>query len=100
MTRRLDLTKPSVQSALHFAQQHGTEHMIAAGRLIPTKEDTEVLQREFARLLWHVPVWDGGFCHGDDAQVCEVARRWGLTDYADKALPRMGSWPVIEQVAA
>lgn len=92
----LDLSKPkpSPASALHFAQLHGIAHMRAAGRTKPNAEDTEVLKKELARLLWHVEFRDGGFFGGDDAQRAQIARHWKISEYADAfAFSGFGEWP-------
>jgi len=82
----LNLEQPSFAGAVHFAQKH----MRDGGRSQPNKSD----KLEMARLLWLVPVWDGGFLHGDDEQRAALADRIGLdADVVENIVLRSGTWP-------
>ncbi|MBI3678029.1 MAG: hypothetical protein HY243_15580 [Proteobacteria bacterium] len=88
-----DLSKPSFSGARHLARDRVVTRMRAEGRDRPNAEDSERFAQEFARLLWHVPVWQGGFCHGDDRDVRAQARRLGLRQYYAPARTAMSEWP-------
>lgn len=96
----LDLSKPSLKTAMYFAQRAALDSMIAADRNETNDADTEALKKELARLLHHVDYSKGGLLGGDDAQRAQVARHWKITGYVDQFAWSAGSWPVTEQVAA
>ncbi len=81
-----DLERPSFAGAIHFAQKH----MRDGGRTRPDPSDLA----ELVRLLWFVPVWDGGFLHGDNEQRFALAERIciDIAD-ADRIALRPGEWP-------
>ena len=89
----LDLSKPSFSGARHLARERVIARMRADGRDKPSAEDGERFAEEFARLLWHVPVWQGGFCHGDDRDVRAQARRLGLRRHYAPARIATSGWP-------
>jgi hypothetical protein len=99
MTARIDLRLPSLKAAHHLAREKTFAHMREDGRVTPDREDQDLFAREFARLLWHVPVWQGGFCHGDDREVRAQAKRLGLRKHYASALHTMRDWPKFESAA-
>lgn len=77
---------PSFATARRVARDAALQQMRDAGRTAPDTQDEEFFVREFARLLWHVPYRQGGFCHGDVKQVRARARRLGLCRHIAGAL--------------
>lgn len=101
MMRDIDLTKPSRPAAFLFAKLAGLASAKAAGRLVLNADDKAVASREFARLLWHVPVDAGGLLGADDADREEICSRDPiLRTLAAKAVMAAiwdsGEWPKSE----
>jgi hypothetical protein len=88
-----DLSSPSFSAARQLARQCTIARMRSEGRAAPNAADGERFAREFAGLLWHVPLWQGGFCHGDDRSVRAQARRLGLRKHYANARGALSEWP-------
>lgn len=96
-TPTIDLSTPSVKAAYELARQFACSAARADGGEIPTREHRSQAAAMMARLLFHVPVEDGGFLGACPWTAHEVRRRFHITpeQYAE-ALHCCGIWPEAE----